>query len=193
MLLGELLVEQGLVTHEDIQAALQRQEQYGGRIGENLVALGTISKDALDGALRRQYEMATAILTAEDLLARAERNNGGDHPLTHRHRARLARALNAAGRPLDALKLAMPARAALEASLGRGHRWTADATLVVADARKALERTRSGTALIALVTDSEDADRALPGERPTVAPRVGAREQHAVDVTADDFDAAGAV
>jgi hypothetical protein len=41
MLLGELLVEQGLATTGEIKNALARQERYGGRIGEHLIDMGS--------------------------------------------------------------------------------------------------------------------------------------------------------
>src|SRR5258708_6161664 len=92
MLLGELLVAEGLASAADIRWALSRQQFFGGRIGEHLVALGVITKEALDAALRRQYEIARAIVAAEDLLAKTQKNNGVDHPLTQRCRSRFARA-----------------------------------------------------------------------------------------------------
>ncbi|MFZ2006654.1 MAG: hypothetical protein WAV02_16330, partial [Stellaceae bacterium] len=84
MLLGELLVLQGLASEQDIKVALSRQERLGGRIGENLVALGIIDRDTLKDALRKQYDNAKAILAREDLLQRALRRFGDDHPQTDR-------------------------------------------------------------------------------------------------------------
>jgi hypothetical protein len=53
MRLGELLVGQGLLAPEDLEAALQRQkEQGGGRLGTHLVAMGLITVDKLLVALR---------------------------------------------------------------------------------------------------------------------------------------------
>ncbi|MGA8399338.1 MAG: hypothetical protein WB697_05585 [Stellaceae bacterium] len=47
MRLGELLVGWGLVTPADIAAALQRQTEQGGRLGENLVELGILTHEQL--------------------------------------------------------------------------------------------------------------------------------------------------
>jgi hypothetical protein len=43
MRLGEILVGSGLVREADIEAAKARQLTYGGRLGENLVALGCLT------------------------------------------------------------------------------------------------------------------------------------------------------
>jgi hypothetical protein len=188
MLLGELLVAQGLVSSDDIEAAVSRQNVFGGRISENLIALKVITKGTLDAALRKQYELARAILAAEDLLRRTERNNGGDHPLTNRHRSRLATALIAGGRFREALGLAQTALTGLESSLGSEHFWCRDAARAVGDALAALGRASAGGETEALDSDTISS----PRERPAVAARVGAGEQHATLVAADDLDAARA-
>ena len=46
-LLGELLVERGLVSSGDVQKALAFQDQFGGRLGNILVRLGAISEETL--------------------------------------------------------------------------------------------------------------------------------------------------
>ena len=46
-LLGELLVERGIVSAADIQKAMAFQEQFGGRIGSILVRLGAVSEETL--------------------------------------------------------------------------------------------------------------------------------------------------
>ena len=53
MLLGELLVAQGLASNAEIKTALACQELFGGRIGEHLIALGIITKETLQSALRQ--------------------------------------------------------------------------------------------------------------------------------------------
>ncbi|HEX6724771.1 MAG TPA: hypothetical protein VF073_05965 [Gaiella sp.] len=52
--LGEIFVERGFVTQEELDDALARQRQTGERLGEALVALGVISKFELAGALAEQ-------------------------------------------------------------------------------------------------------------------------------------------
>jgi hypothetical protein len=51
MNLGELLVGRGLVTRDDIDAALERQLVEGGRLGENLIALGLLTADQLSSVM----------------------------------------------------------------------------------------------------------------------------------------------
>jgi type IV pilus assembly protein PilB len=45
--LGEILLERGAITKTQLAHALHRQEQYGGRIGANLVKAGVISEEDL--------------------------------------------------------------------------------------------------------------------------------------------------
>jgi hypothetical protein len=178
MLLGELLVAQGLARSTDIETALARQERRGGRIGENLIALGIITRDMLEAALREQYEQVKAILGAEDLLAKSKRRNGSDHPRTDRRRCQLAGALIAAGRLTEGLNLAQTALAGHEKALGSQHAWTKASAQTVADAIAALERAAAideATAELDLDTDTAGADLS-PGERPAVAAGIGAGE-----------------
>ncbi len=48
MLIGELLVMNGLVTPDEVSAALVEQKRRGGLLGSILVAAGTLSQEALD-------------------------------------------------------------------------------------------------------------------------------------------------
>jgi hypothetical protein len=52
MLLGDILVSQGLVTPDDIKAALERQQAKGGIIGDHLVALGKLDPADLETVMR---------------------------------------------------------------------------------------------------------------------------------------------
>jgi hypothetical protein len=52
--LGEIFVERGFVTQDELDVALVRQRQTGERLGEALVAQGVISKFELAGALAEQ-------------------------------------------------------------------------------------------------------------------------------------------
>jgi hypothetical protein len=47
MQLGDMLIQRGLVTQEDIDAATARQLKEGGRLGENLIAMGMVTADQL--------------------------------------------------------------------------------------------------------------------------------------------------
>ena len=51
--LGDLLVKAGLVNEENVARALDRMRTYGGRVGDNLVALGAIDQAALDRFIHR--------------------------------------------------------------------------------------------------------------------------------------------
>jgi hypothetical protein len=179
MHLGELLLARGLVTNSDVESAVERQEKLGGRIGENLIALGAITRKTLDAALREQYELAKAILAAEDLLTKSKRINGDAHPKTNRVRCLLAVALTTGGRAAEALGVARTALTGHQEALGADHPWTKDSAQAVADALAAIESAAS------------------PGEGPAVAARVGAGEQHVaphvVFGAADDLDAARSI
>jgi len=139
MLLGELLVAQGLATAGEVRNALARQERYGGRIGEHLIDMGVLTKEMLEAALRRQYEQAMAILAREDLLARSRRRHGDDHPQTHRQRSQLASVLITGSHLTEALVHAQRAVVGLAGTLGPEHLWTKQAEQVVADAAAAIE------------------------------------------------------
>jgi type II secretory ATPase GspE/PulE/Tfp pilus assembly ATPase PilB-like protein len=54
-LLGELLVEAGQLSRDQLDAALAQQQQFGRRLGEILVGRGWISSRALAEALARQH------------------------------------------------------------------------------------------------------------------------------------------
>ena len=43
MQLGEMLIERGLATQADIDAAVEREVKEGGRLGDNLIALGVVT------------------------------------------------------------------------------------------------------------------------------------------------------
>jgi hypothetical protein len=51
MQLGDMLVARGLVTSDDIEAALARQVTEGGRLGENLIAMGLITAEQINNVL----------------------------------------------------------------------------------------------------------------------------------------------
>jgi hypothetical protein len=53
MRLGDLLVQAGLVSVEEVAEALRRQVAGGGRLGETLVSMGAIERKTLDAFLHR--------------------------------------------------------------------------------------------------------------------------------------------
>ncbi len=60
--LGEVLIEMGAITRTVLEAALQRQREEGGRLGEILVAHGNISPDTLGDGLARRLGVPRARL-----------------------------------------------------------------------------------------------------------------------------------
>jgi len=52
-LLGEKMLEQEMVTRQQLREALGRQRLHGGRLGQNLVALGYLSEDQLEKFFHR--------------------------------------------------------------------------------------------------------------------------------------------
>ncbi len=68
--LGEIFVERGFVTQEQLDQALERQRETGERVGEALVAQGAISKFELAGALAEQMsQLEAAKATAQETAA----------------------------------------------------------------------------------------------------------------------------
>lgn len=56
--LGDLLVQAKVLTEAQLQAALEEQRRYGGRLGSTLVRLGYVTEDLLVKALARQLNIA---------------------------------------------------------------------------------------------------------------------------------------
>jgi general secretion pathway protein E len=65
-LIGELLIERGLVQPDDIKKALQLQQSVGGRIGAGLVRMGSISEESLLEVLAQQLEIPV-VQTGKDM------------------------------------------------------------------------------------------------------------------------------
>jgi general secretion pathway protein E len=64
-LIGELLLERGLVSEQELERALSLQRQVPGRLGALLIRIGAISEDRLLPVLAEQLEMP--LLEARDL------------------------------------------------------------------------------------------------------------------------------
>ena len=60
MRLGELLLEERLITPEALEEALESQVVHGGRLGTNLVELGLVAEQDLARVLGRQHNVASA-------------------------------------------------------------------------------------------------------------------------------------
>lgn len=65
--LGEMLVAQGQITHDDLIKALQQQVATGKRLGQILVEQGKISSQDLVQALAGQYKMPSIDLSRYDI------------------------------------------------------------------------------------------------------------------------------
>ncbi|MBV8132277.1 MAG: hypothetical protein JO282_07180, partial [Alphaproteobacteria bacterium] len=61
MSLGGLLVGRGLITRDDLDAALERQRTEGGRLGDNLIALGLLTAEQLMSVIHSTPPIPTAI------------------------------------------------------------------------------------------------------------------------------------
>lgn len=60
MKLGELLVDSGTITREQLSSALQHQRQYGGRLGTCLVELGIVDEKTVSNLLAKQLNIPSA-------------------------------------------------------------------------------------------------------------------------------------
>jgi type IV pilus assembly protein PilB len=60
--LGQLLVDEGLVTEVELHRALEVQKKDGQRLGEALIDLGILSPKSLLGALAKQFNVKYCVL-----------------------------------------------------------------------------------------------------------------------------------
>lgn len=63
MRLGELLVDQGVITDEQLREALDVQARRGGKLAEVLIRLEHLDKDALEKVIATQPGIASVDLT----------------------------------------------------------------------------------------------------------------------------------
>jgi uncharacterized coiled-coil protein SlyX len=54
--LGDIIVERGLITAEQLDEALAEQRESGAKLGEVLVALGFLTRVALAGVITEQWD-----------------------------------------------------------------------------------------------------------------------------------------
>jgi len=57
MKLGQMLVKAGVITHEQLESALNAQRDQGGRLGLNLVRMNLINEEDLNSYLSRQIRI----------------------------------------------------------------------------------------------------------------------------------------
>jgi hypothetical protein len=55
--LGEVLVQQGLITRQQLNLALERQVVFGGRIGTNLIELRILTEEEFKNFLSKYYKL----------------------------------------------------------------------------------------------------------------------------------------
>ena len=65
--LGEILVENKIITPKKLESALKRQAQVGGQIGSVLIEMGYITTDTLLGFLSKQFGVPSANLFKLDI------------------------------------------------------------------------------------------------------------------------------
>jgi type IV pilus assembly protein PilB len=69
--LGRLLLDRGLISAEQLEAAIAHQQRSGARLGQSLVDLGCIAPDALLGVLSEQLNVGTTRVNANTVSADA--------------------------------------------------------------------------------------------------------------------------
>jgi len=77
--LGDIIVERGLVTPDQLNEALRVQRERGGKLGEVLVELGFITRVALAGVITEQWDalrVTTSGRKSAELQARAAAQPG---------------------------------------------------------------------------------------------------------------------
>ncbi|MBL7068657.1 MAG: type II secretion system ATPase GspE [Candidatus Omnitrophica bacterium] len=57
MLIGQMLIERGLITSEQLEIGLREQKKHGGYIGENLIRLGFIKEEGFYPVLSEQLSI----------------------------------------------------------------------------------------------------------------------------------------
>ena len=73
--LGDIFVERGLITEEQLHEALAEQKEKGGKLGEILVELGYTTRIELAGAISEQWTsrgLTTSGRKVQEAAARAE-------------------------------------------------------------------------------------------------------------------------
>jgi len=65
--IGDLLIEEGYITEEQLERALKEQKKTGEPIGKILVDMGFVTKDALNRVLNRQYGLDWSDLKLDEI------------------------------------------------------------------------------------------------------------------------------
>jgi type IV pilus assembly protein PilB len=69
-LIGDILVREGLITDEQLRAALNEQRSNGARLGYTLVSMGAVSETDLTRVLARKYRVKAVDLSRIDVIDR---------------------------------------------------------------------------------------------------------------------------
>ncbi|MDQ3388762.1 MAG: hypothetical protein M3483_04590, partial [Gemmatimonadota bacterium] len=65
--IGELLVELGRATHEEVERALAHQREHGGFVGDALVGLGVVTREEIRWCLADQHDLPFVHLRPESI------------------------------------------------------------------------------------------------------------------------------
>lgn len=65
--LGEMFINLGLITHEDVERALAHQREFGGYFGDALVQLGLLTQDQVRWGLADQYDIPFVQIRPENI------------------------------------------------------------------------------------------------------------------------------
>ncbi|MEW6087501.1 MAG: type IV-A pilus assembly ATPase PilB [bacterium] len=61
--LGQMLVEAGIITEEQLEKAIENQQKQGGTIGNNLIRLKFVTEETITAFLGKQYGIASVDLS----------------------------------------------------------------------------------------------------------------------------------
>ena len=61
--IGEMLLEEGVISEKNLEQALKHQTRFGGKLGEKFIELGFINEVTLLKVLSKQYNVPCADLT----------------------------------------------------------------------------------------------------------------------------------
>jgi type IV pilus assembly protein PilB len=65
--LGQILLNNNIISEDQLIKAIEQQKKDGGRIGSNLIKLGFVTEEALVEFLSKQYGVPAVILTDENI------------------------------------------------------------------------------------------------------------------------------
>ena len=65
--IGDILMNVGRISSEDVEKALEHQRKHGGYFGEALVACGLVSPEELEWSLASQFDLPYIVPTAESI------------------------------------------------------------------------------------------------------------------------------